>query len=76
MWNLIFWLSPVLPIFARRETIKMITNPIMKLFAHSPFKPLQEHLGFVLSSANEVPELMRGFFAKDKVRLENIRQSL
>ena len=54
----------------------MITNPIMKLFAHSPFKPLQEHLGFVLSSANEVPELMRGFFAKDKVRLENIRQSL
>ena len=54
----------------------MIANPIMQLFAHSPFKPLQEHLRVVLSCANQVPGLMKVFFEKDKDGLEEIRKKI
>ena len=54
----------------------MIANPIMQLFAHSPFTPMQEHLRVVLSCANEVPGLMKVFFVKDKAGLEAIRKRI
>ncbi len=34
------------------------TNPLLKLFGHSPFKPLQEHMRVVVQCANEVPNLI------------------
>ena len=54
----------------------MIANPIMQLFATSPFTPMQEHLRVVLSCANEVPGLMNVFFVKDKAGLEVIRKRI
>ena len=54
----------------------MIANPIMQLFAHSPFTPLQEHLRVVLSCANQVPGLMKVYFEKDKAGLEEIRKKI
>ena len=34
------------------------TNPLLKLFSHSPFKPLQEHMRVVVQCADEVPKLI------------------
>jgi len=34
------------------------TNPLLKLFGQSPFKPLQEHMRVVVQCANEVPNLI------------------
>ena len=54
----------------------MVSNPILKLFAHSPFKPLQEHMRIVLDCANEVPGLIKALIDEDKDKLKEIRKNI
>ena len=49
------------------------TNPLMKLFGPSPFKPLQEHMRIVVECAGQVPELFDALCANDTARLEQTR---
>ena len=39
----------------------MPTNPLLRLFGQSPFKPLQEHMRVVVRCAEEVPGLFQGW---------------
>ncbi|MHA1569703.1 MAG: TIGR00153 family protein, partial [Alphaproteobacteria bacterium] len=52
------------------------SNPLLKLFGQSPFKPLQEHMRVVVRCASEVPELFDAMFEDDGDRIETIRDRI
>lgn len=49
------------------------SNPLMRLFGQSPFKPLKEHMREVVRCANEVPALFEALCAQDLEKLEAIK---
>ncbi len=51
----------------------MSTNPLLRLFGQSPFKPLQEHMRVVVRCASEVPSLFDALCAGDEERISEIR---
>ncbi len=52
------------------------SNPLLKLFGHSPFKPLQEHMRVVVTCAEEVPGLFEALFAADSGKIKEIRDRI
>ena len=50
-----------------------ISTPLLKLFGHSPFKPLQEHMRVVVRCAAEVPGLLEAHCNDDVQQIETIR---
>ena len=52
------------------------SNPLLKLFGQSPFKPLQEHMRVVVRCASEVPELFDAMFEDDSDRIERVRDRI
>ena len=52
------------------------SNPFLRLFGTSPFKPLQEHMRVVVQCANEVPGLCEALFAGDREKLVAIRDEI
>ena len=54
----------------------MATNPLLKLFGQSPFKPLQEHMRVVVDCAAETPGLFEALFAGDKDKIRQIRDRI
>ncbi|MDA0652466.1 MAG: TIGR00153 family protein [Proteobacteria bacterium] len=50
-----------------------VMSPFVKMFGHSPFKPLQEHMRVVVNSANQVPGLFEAVHDDDKDKVEEIR---
>ena len=52
------------------------TNPLLKLFGRSPFKPLQEHMRVVVCCAAEVPSLFEALFAEDEEKIEGTRNKI
>ncbi len=52
------------------------SNPLLKLFGQSPFKPLQQHMRVVVRCASEVPELFDALFEDDEDRIERVRDRI
>jgi predicted phosphate transport protein (TIGR00153 family) len=52
------------------------SNPLLKLFGQSPFKPLQEHMRVVVHCAEEVPGLFEALFAGDNGKIKEIRDRI
>lgn len=52
------------------------TNPLLKLFGQSPFKPLQEHMRVVVRCAAQVPELFEALCVGDEARIKQIRDQI
>lgn len=52
------------------------SNPLLKLFGQSPFKPLQKHMRVVVRCANEVPELFDALFTDDGDKIETVRNRI
>ena len=52
------------------------TNPLLKLFGHSPFKPLQEHMRVVVQCANEVPALVEALCQDDRDAVQATRDEI
>ena len=53
-----------------------ISTPLLKLFGHSPFKPLQEHMRVVVRCAAEVPGLLEALCTGDEKQIETIRDAI
>lgn len=53
-----------------------MTNPLMKMFGQSPFKPLQEHMIVVVDCANQVPGLFEAIHGDDKDKVEELRSRI
>ena len=53
-----------------------ISNPLLKLFGQSPFKPMQEHMRVVVRCAAEVPGLFDALVAEDEPRIKEIRDEI
>ena len=49
------------------------SNPLMRLFGQSPFKPLQEHMREVVRCANEVPALFEALCEQDLEKLKAVK---
>ena len=54
----------------------MATNPLIKLFGQSPFKPLQEHMRVVVRCAAEVPGLFEALCAGNDDKIKEIRDEI
>lgn len=54
----------------------MPTSPLLKLFGHSPFKPLQEHMRVVVRCASEVEGLFVALCAGDDGEIKEIRDRI
>ncbi len=54
----------------------MPTNPLLRLFGQSPFKPLQEHMRVVVRCASEVPSLFDALCAGEEERISEIRDRI
>jgi hypothetical protein len=52
------------------------TNPLLRLFGHSPFKPLQQHMRLVVQCANEVPTLIEALCQDDGDRVQSTRDEI
>lgn len=52
------------------------SNPLLKLFGQSPFKPLQKHMRVVVRCAEEVTELFEALFAEDGEKIETVRDRI
>lgn len=52
------------------------TNPLMRLFGQSPFKPLQDHMRVVVECAELVPDLFKALCDNDPTKLENTRDEI
>ena len=52
------------------------TNPLLRLFGHSPFQPMQEHMRVVVECANQVPGLILASCEGDEARLEAARDKI
>jgi predicted phosphate transport protein (TIGR00153 family) len=52
------------------------TNPLLKLFGHSPFKPLQEHMRVVVQCANEVPKMIEAQCQNDSATVRATRDEI
>jgi predicted phosphate transport protein (TIGR00153 family) len=52
------------------------TNPLLKLFGQSPFKPLQEHMRVVVRCADEVPGLFAALCEDDRKKIGEIRDEI
>lgn len=52
------------------------SNPLLKLFGQSPFKPLQKHMRVAVRCASEVPELFEAMFAEDGNKIETVRDRI
>ncbi len=52
------------------------TNPLLRLFGHSPFKPLQQHMRLVVQCANEVPTLMEALCQDDGNKVQSTRDEI
>ena len=51
-------------------------NPFLRLFGHSPFKPLQEHMRVVVRCAAEVPGLFEALCAGDREKIRAVRDEI
>ncbi len=49
------------------------TNPFLRLFGHSPFRPLQEHMRVVVRCADQVPDLFAALCADDEKKIREVR---
>ena len=49
------------------------TNPLLKLFGQTPFRPLQEHMRVVVRCADEVPGLFAALCEGDEKKIGKIR---
>lgn len=54
----------------------MPTNPLLKLFGQSPFKPLQEHMRVVVRCAAEVPSLFDALCDGDEDKIGEVRDRI
>lgn len=52
------------------------TNPLLRLFGHSPFKPLQEHMRVVVHCADMVPGLFEALCADDGQKIREKRDEI
>lgn len=52
------------------------TNPLANLFGRNPFKALQEHMRAVRRCVDEVPGLFEALAAKDRDRIEQIKERI
>lgn len=52
------------------------TNPLLRLFGHSPFKPLQEHMRVVVACADLVPGLFDALCDGDDKKIHEIRDEV
>ena len=52
------------------------TNPLLRLFGQSPFKPLQEHMRAVVQCADEVPRLFEALKAGDRLAVAAVRDRI
>lgn len=52
------------------------TNPLLKLFGQSPFKPLQEHMRVVVQCANLVPALIEAQCQDDGDAVQSTRDEI
>lgn len=52
------------------------TNTLLKLFGHSPFGPMQEHMRVVVQCANVVPPMMEALCAGDAAKVEASREEI
>ena len=52
------------------------TNPLLRLFGQTPFKPLQEHMRVVVRCADEVPGLFAALCQGDEKRIREIRDEI
>ena len=52
------------------------TNPLLRLFGHSPFKPLQEHMRVVVQCADEVPKLIEALCQGDGDTVRSTRDEI
>jgi predicted phosphate transport protein (TIGR00153 family) len=54
----------------------MPTNPLLKLFGQSPFKPLQRHMRVVVRCAAEVPGLFEALWDDDEAAIHAVRDRI
>jgi uncharacterized protein len=52
------------------------TSPLLKLFGHSPFRPLQEHMRVVVRCADLVPGLFDALCAGDEKKIRETRDEI
>jgi len=52
------------------------TNPLLKLFGQTPFRPLQEHMRVVVRCADEVPGLFAALCEGDEKKIGEIRDEI
>ncbi len=52
------------------------TNPLLRLFGQTPFKPLQEHMRVVVRCADEVPGLFAALCEGDEKKISDIRDEI
>ena len=53
-----------------------MTNPLLKLFGQSPFKPLQQHMRVVVDCANLVPSMFEALAKGDDAGVNAVRQKI
>lgn len=53
-----------------------MTNPLLKLFGQSPFKPLQQHMRVVTTCANFVPDMFQALCDGDDAKVVEMRQKI
>jgi len=54
----------------------MVTNPLIRLFGHSPFKPIQEHMRVAVNCAAQVPSLFEALFDDNSDAVTEIRDRI
>jgi len=52
------------------------TNPFVRLFGQTPFRPLQEHMRVVVSCADQVPGLFAALCEGDETKIGEIRDEI
>jgi len=52
------------------------TSPFAKLFGHSPFKPMQQHIAVVLDCADQIPGLFEALCAGDTGKVAEIKDRI
>lgn len=52
------------------------TSPFAKLFGHSPFKPMQQHIAVVVDCAGQVPDLFEALCDGDQAKVAEIKDKI
>lgn len=52
------------------------TNPLTHLFGRNPFRSLQQHMRVVVQCVDEVPRLFEALAAKDRARVEQVKDRI